>query len=390
LAPLFAVSPRLLFAGGVAAALVLTGVGARLLQRWGRSPTWALLLLAHPTVVIMARTVMVDLLLAAFAVGAWYELERGRRRTAAVLLGFVVLAKPTGVLVAAALVAGEALRLLPTTPPSRLAARLFWPGVGIAAGAALTALLNFVAAGTLWYGYAQQDFGTPMFSPAHLIKSLPLHLLGLLVCPPLLILSFVSLRRRRAFAPLVASVGLIAAMGSYFFVDHGRNVVETLVLAPRLILPALAMLMIGYADLLAGLVERVGTRRRWVSVLVTVVPALVCLGLATRHRAWQTPQAEALAVARQEVARLGESQLGLSGGAFKVGMLFPGATVDADGATAPSVVLCGEESSSRRAPGTSFRCERRGYDDRRLAAGFHVLTRQGAPSLSGPRSEIHP
>ena len=73
----------------------------------GAEPVWALLVLAHPTVVIIARTVMVDLLLAALAVGAWYALACRRLVTAAALFALIVVAKPTGILIALALAAGD-------------------------------------------------------------------------------------------------------------------------------------------------------------------------------------------------------------------------------------------------------------------------------------------
>ncbi len=61
LTPLFAIHPRLVFAAGAAAALGLTFVASRILKAWGRSPLWALIVLAHPSIVIMSRTVMADL-----------------------------------------------------------------------------------------------------------------------------------------------------------------------------------------------------------------------------------------------------------------------------------------------------------------------------------------
>jgi hypothetical protein len=48
----------------------------------------------------------------------------------------------------------------------------------------------------------------------------------------------------------------------YFFVDHGRTKIETLVLAPRLLLPAVAFLLVGYAEMAAGLAARFRALRR--------------------------------------------------------------------------------------------------------------------------------
>jgi hypothetical protein len=129
---------------------------------------------------------------------------------------------------------------------------------------------------------------------------------------------------------------------------------------------------------LAGLVERLTARARWPEILVAVGPALICLAIAARHRAWQEPQAQSLAAARLAVQHAGSHELGLSGGAFKVGMLFPGRVAAVAGPTpdAPPVVLCGAESASHRVPGATFHCAISGYDDHPLAGGFHVLMRR--------------
>jgi hypothetical protein len=380
-APLIALTPRMVFALGIASALGLACVAAGVLRLWGRSSVWALLLLAHPTVVMISRTVMVDVMLAAFTVGAWYALSRDRRVIACALLALVVAAKPTGILIAGALIAGEAARLHPTLPRLRLLAWLVTMGLGIGAGAGLTMVLNVIATGTPKYGYAQEDLGLPLFSLGHVPHRLPWHAAGLLLCPPLLVAGMLSLWRRRAFGPLAAVIGLVAAMCSYVFVDRGRSFAETLVLAPRLILPAVAILVIGYADLIVGLIARWRRLNRWASLAVVFLPAVVCWVLASRHRAWQEGPATALASAQAAASALGERDLGLMGGAFKIGMLFPGEVVatSASASRRPAVVLCGEESASHRQPGRLFSCDLPGYDDRPLPGGFHVLVRANRP-----------
>jgi hypothetical protein len=245
-------------------------------------------------------------------------------------------------------------------------------------GVAATAALNYVATGSLWYGYARQNVGTSLFSPAHIPHALPLHVIGLLACPPLLILGAIPLWRRRALGPLFVAIGLIAAMGCYFFVDRGRSLVETVVLAPRLILPAVAILIIGYGDLLAGLAARAGFKERLVNAVLVAVPVVVCVVLASRHHAWQRSPAAALAAAESVAMLQDPPELGLRGGAFKAGMLFRGKTIGVEANTGPrpAVVLCGEASASYRDPGASFRCQLPGYDDRPLASGFHLLVRR--------------
>src|SRR5262252_5976279 len=61
LAPLVAVTPRAVFVLGILSAIVVCVLAARVLRSWGDDPAWALILLAHPTIVILARTAMADL-----------------------------------------------------------------------------------------------------------------------------------------------------------------------------------------------------------------------------------------------------------------------------------------------------------------------------------------
>jgi len=78
----------------------------------------------------------------------------------------------------------------------------------------------------------------------------------LLLCPPLLIAGVLPFWRRRDFAAVFAIGGTIAMFSIYFFADWGIGFFDSLVLSRRLIMPAVAFLLVGYADLLAQLFAR--------------------------------------------------------------------------------------------------------------------------------------
>jgi hypothetical protein len=382
-APLFAIAPRLVFATGAVAALALTFVASRVLRSWGRGPGWALLLLAHPTVVILARTVMADLLLAAFAVAAWWALRRGRSRTAAALLLLVVATKPTGVPIALALVVGEAIRARRElgARDRRAVARLAWAAGGVLGGVALVAALNLVSAGKLGFAYDEglSYLGTPSFWPRYLPSSAPVHLASLLLLPPLLLIFGVRpFWRRREPGPLLVIGGLTGMMCFYFFVDRGRSWIDTLVLSPRLIVPVFAFLLIGYAEELAALAARAPRGApRALAAVAAVAPALICLAISSRHRAWQERDGAALALASRTVADLGAEELGLTWNTLKAGMLHPGpVSLVVPGLHEPAVVLCNTRSDSYRHAEGSYSCTLPGYDDRAERGGFHILVRR--------------
>jgi len=377
-APLFAVWPRLIFVIGVLAALGLAWGTAVVLRRWGRQPTWALLVLAHPTVIIMARTVMVDLMLATFAVGAWCALRIGRRTPAIILLAATVMAKPNGFLIAFALLAGEAATWLRARDDSGARARLWWAALGGAAGIAASAGLNLLSVGKLWYGYTHEFLGTPPFWPKYFPHTAPVHIASLLLLPPLLVAGAWPLWRRRQVGPLFVVAGLTSMMCFFFFVDRGRTPLETLAMSPRLILPVVAFLMVGYIDLLAQWATRWPRAARAIQVLLVIVPAGGALAISARHRAWQEPQAAARAAVAPLLASAGTKTLGITRAAMKAGALHDGPVVMVweHATSGPPVVLCGTQSMSYREPGRIAACPLPDYDDRELNDGFHALTRR--------------
>ena len=192
---------------GVLPALALAWTSSRILKSWGHSPCWALIFLVHPTIVILARTAMSDLLLSALALGAWWSLRNRRALPAIVLLAATMAARPTGVPIAAAIIAGElAGDLLEKRRGSRLT-------IGAALKEAKVGILGFalgMVAGPdveradhrnhLRFGYNYRP-GVPSFSLAYLLTSAPAHLRSLLVNPPLLLLGLIPFWRRRLWAP---------------------------------------------------------------------------------------------------------------------------------------------------------------------------------------------
>jgi hypothetical protein len=300
-----------------------------------------------------------------------------------VLLALVVATKPIGFLLALAILAGEAARLVPrlsagAPSPSRVLTAV----VGLLVGLELAVALNELAAGQLWFGYSHEFLATPPFWLSHFGSVAPVYARSLLLVPPLLIAGVWPFWRRRDLGPGLVIAGLTLLMSFYFFVDRGRSWVDTLVLGPRLILPAVAFLLIGYADLLAGLAARRPWLRPVVSAALVVAPAALALAISIRHHRWQEPQGAALATATRLTAEAHSQELGMTIGAEKVGVLFPGHTSWVLGPkaarrpTAPPVVICSARTWSYRSPDVPMRCELPGYADRVTQGDFHFLVRQ--------------
>jgi hypothetical protein len=379
IAPAFAISPRAVFALGVAAAIALAWIASRVLRSWNRDPLWGLLLLAHPTIVILSKTLMTDVLMTLFVVAAWWSFKRGSRPLTIALFAATVAIKPTGVVIGGALIAGEALSLYLAEKPStrRFIQRLSPAVIGLLLGGMVAAALNLLAHGGLWYGYREGDGGRTFFSPTFLPTSGKTHLKSLLLCPPLLLIGVWPYWRRRDWGPLFVIAGLTLMMSVYFFVDWGRGWLESLILSQRLILPAVGFLLIGYAGCLAYAASH-PLLRRLATVVLMIVPMATAFVIGSKHRRWQDPMAAALATAAEVSGRRGDGQLGFTPSASKIGLLHDGPTamVGVGGAATPAVVLCAGEDYSYRLGNFKQPCRVDGYRSAQSLPGYEILLRE--------------
>lgn len=380
LLPFVSVAPRSIFLVGISAAVLLCLIAGRILKSWDRSPTWALLLLAHPTIALVARTAMADLPLAAFALAAWWSL-RQKHRPAAILMFVLLLAtKPTGLLLGLALAGGEILRLLSREcrrdPESWRRARTAI--VGIAVGILGVCATNELTTGSPRFAYDHHFLGTPPFWPIYLTTSGSAHLRTLLLFPPLLIVGVLPWWRRFELGPVCLIVGFGTMMCFYFFVDFGITRLESMVLAPRLILPVVVFLLIGYADVLAGIAKRFGSVDKPMGFLLIVGTAAIALAIGFRHSRWQTSMKGALLMAMQASKNVGNQELGVTPEAAKAGMLFPGPTRLVDRAAPDTaVVLCSTRSASYREPTDGpYSCALPGYTSLNRVGDYEVLIRR--------------
>ena len=388
LAPLFALTPAAIFSIGALSAVALAWTASRILKSWGVHPCWGLIFLAHPTVIILARTVMSDLLLSAFALGAWWTLRGRRAVPTAILLAGTMATRPTGVVLAAAIVAGEALEAL-RRPPHTISSTFPVLRIGIP-GFLLGLVLGWPrmrSTGTIWFGYSFHK-GLHPFRLSYFWTSAPAHARSLLLNPPLLVIGLVPLWRRRLLAPLAVVLSLGALMSFYLFVDWAPSWLETLVLAERLILPIVAFLLIGYAAVLSKLATRFGLARIAIGLLI-VGPGLIAFKISARHRLWQEPMRQAREAAIRMAKDVGSDQLGLTYGSSKAGLLFPGRTswMVKDGPR-PPLLLCATHGNSYRAPESGNpdedRCDAAGYHDVKSLDGYRLMLRDGVRLPSTP------
>jgi hypothetical protein len=391
LAPFLAIAPRASFAVGLLSALLLALTARAILKSWNKSPLWALVVLAHPTIVILTRTDMADMPQAAAVVAGWWALRRGRPLATVGWLMLLVAIKATGAVLALGLVAGEAassLRALRARDPATWK-RLAWGAGGGVAGLVLLLALNLAATGKLWFSYDHSTLGTPPFWYTYLPASGPAHLATLLLDPPLLVAGAWAYWRRRELGPVLLSGGYIALMCLYYFVDVGVDWLESLVLSARLILPAVAFLLIGYAAWLDDLLQRFARRSGreahpelvapLVALALVAIPFVVAAGVSRRHDQFQRPMDAVREIASAAADAHGERTLGLTPNACKVGLMHNGPTTLFDPVSnRTAVVFCSQVSASHRAPEPPTSCVIPGYHTLMTREGYYALARDDA------------
>ena len=378
LAPFLAISPTLLFLPGFLAAVALAWLAGRVLQSWGHSQLWGLIILVDPGVALLSRTVMADVALSFLAVGTWYFVRQQRAWPTLVFAALTMAIKAYGVVTVVAVLAGQSLMLWRDGRRFGGVLRTVAPLIaGMALGAAIVVVLNLISNGTIHSSYnvsTAQAFGL-RFVPMSGVT----YWKTLLVCPPLLFAGVLPYWRRRDWAALLALASYLGMFTIYFFVDRGVGFFDSLVLSRRLILPVIAFLLIGYAELLAQILGRVSDFRL-ARIGVLALPALVALGIGIKHRQWQLPSHQALTRAEAWAQQMRSRELGLTPSAFKVGLLYPGRTLfvtSEPNRARPLLVLCHSDAGSYRMSGLSYPCELPGYEtvEALPEAGYVILRR---------------
>jgi len=390
LVPLVAIAPRAAFALSVAAAVLMAATARAALKSWGKSPVWAIALLAHPTVVILARTTMADVPQAAAAMAAWWACKRGRATATIVWLTVLVALKATGNVLAFAIVAGEAASSWAALR-ARDPAAIRRVGLGVAGGAlgyALSLAQTRIANGSFESGYETLHQVYKPFVLSYAIARVPVHATTLLLLPPLLVAGAWPFWRRRDFGPLFVAGGTLALMCVYFFSDTGASRLETLVLSPRLILPVIAFLLVGYGAWLDDLVRRPKTEvtadgpapvPAWAAGGLLAVTLASVGGVSLVHWRSQRDMGIVREVASAVADAQGDRTLGVTEDAAKAGVLHDGPATKFDPAGArPAAVFCSEVAASHREAGPRSSCALPGYHPVAARGGFFALARDDA------------
>ena len=266
------------FMVGLMALLGITWLTATLLQRDGRSPLWAALVLLHPTLVLYARTLMSDVTAALVLTAgfAWSDMREPRPFRAGLAFGLGPLIRTAIVPVAAAL---GLLFVL------RLARANRWRDLAFAVGGAAVPLVALLF-------YNAYVFGSPFeshspvstffdWSTSHqraIFYAVALNLLW----PALAIGVIMSRHRRRVEAQLILAISYVFFVG-YYFVDRRYGLPADFVIGLRFFVPILPILAIVYAERIESWMPQFAKRPPLIAGTIVMV-MVANITLVARHQ----------------------------------------------------------------------------------------------------------
>ena len=275
--------------------LVAVGVTARWLRESGRSPVWALLVIAYPATAVMGRVAMSEApSLAVTATGLWLFFRGARSEGSAAALAFgaagflagaSIAFREANVLVFAPFFLGSVMRRDPG-------------GWALVAGGLAGLGVRMVSA-ALFFGDPFFTKAPDPFTLASLSHTLPLYALSLLVLCPGGLIAAAAYRGERRPELLVTVATFVVFHLSYSYSALESSWAKRLVLGGRYFIPLLPLLAFAAADVwprwLGGVWNGLGAR--FGALQRAAVPALasgLALGLAGvqwAHAEWAQSQA---------------------------------------------------------------------------------------------------
>ncbi len=258
LAPAMRYSPHLALAMNGLFHLLSMGVFALLLKRRKLSMGYSFLYLLQPGLLLYSRTAVAEGATLFLILSGLWAVEARRYFWAGAILGLALSVRLSAFVVggtlAAALIFQALLRRRPWGEPIS-----YLGGYCLTAG--LAPLNYWLTQGTFWPRVYLTP-GTASFAPELFGSHLLFYVAILSLLYPGMLLGF--FKNTGLERTVVLAVILFQSL--YFFVDTGRLWFETLVIGQRLVLPAVVILLLGYAEWLEEI------RRRWFRWL----PHLVC------------------------------------------------------------------------------------------------------------------
>jgi len=257
-----------------------------ILRQLALSPWLVLLYAFFPTLVYYDRTLMSDVSASVLVLGAFLFFLRGSHWSnlslTGLLLGLSFLIRNVHALLFVPFFLEEVFQTWRTREVKKGATGLAGLTLSFCVPLAFQCLLNALARGNpLATGYTSlQGNLSEVVGPQFLVENLPLYLASVCLIYPLMAVSLPWYRHPRGRFALVGVCLIIVGFYScYYFIQKGRNWLETLLVCGRFLLPAISLMLVSYAQFLEGGLKRLPVFGRRLAVGTTCL-ALVGVALA--------------------------------------------------------------------------------------------------------------
>ncbi len=211
----------------------------KILDHYSIDRKMALLYLLHPSIILYSRTLMSDIPSMFFALLGVYLILKKKYYLAGIFLGFNLLIRYTNLLIPLGICAGillekrfkDVLKILP----------------GVFLGLSLLLLYNWIAWGSFILPFIRTGGGT--FSMKYLGTSGLYYLISLNVLYPfMLVITLIQGIKRKFTGFLFTTLMFLITYSFYYYIDRGSNLIETLVMGQRFMLPVIPLMLLLYTN----------------------------------------------------------------------------------------------------------------------------------------------
>jgi len=211
----------------------------KILDHYGIERKMALLYLLHPSIILYSRTLMSDIPSMFFALLGVYLILKKRYYLGGIFLGFNLLIRYTNLLIPLGICTGllfekrfkDVLKILP----------------GVFLGLGLLLLYNWIAWGDIFLPFVKT--GGRRFSIKYLWTSGLYYLISLNVLYPfMLVITLIQGIKRKFTGFLFTTLMFLITYSFYYYIHKGSNLIETLVMGQRFMLPVIPLMLLLYAN----------------------------------------------------------------------------------------------------------------------------------------------
>jgi len=255
------------------------------------SPYFSLLYLLYPTSVLYSRTIMADIPSAVFFILACYFFLKGKRFCflAGLFLGILPLFRYSNIILSIPFFVYLIIDSFKSIKQSNFVYSPFFKLLlGFIPGLLILLFYNKIAFG----GFLKTPVGvTGTFSLKFLPRNLFFYIISLSIIYPFMVFTIFFLRKYRFV--FITSAFLFLVFYSaycYFTIAPGKNMLKTLIVGMRYLLPIIPIFILSYSDVFERMKRKIPVLANSFFWLIVIVFSILNLGMVYQHQGFLKEQ----------------------------------------------------------------------------------------------------